>query len=177
MLTASRRYTRRSFACCRPWPRQQVTASADGFYSGPYDGDQPVPRRRAIQANEEISKEVFNDGAMAPTYPVSRAEKLRINGLVGLKDALLPESWRLQLVGLANAKSFPQYVSDVTTWNYEYMDPPPAPSGRPFHQHSDRAAHDRRSCPDKTCGANCHEVWKKQGQVTLLFLGEQQDCC
>ena len=131
VLEASRKYTRRSFAVAA-----LAAAAGYGFcrwvYYSPSEGEQPIPRRRAIQANAKISEDVFDDRAMAPTYPVSRAEKLRINGLVGLKDALLPESWRLQLVGAANAKSFPQYVPDVTTWEYEYMDPPPAPEGDHF---------------------------------------------
>ena len=131
VLATSRKYTRRSFAAAA-----LAAAAGYGFcrwvYYSPSEGEQPIPRRRAIQANAKISEEVFNDRAMAPTYPVSRAEKLRINGLVGLKDALLPESWRLQLVGAANDRNFPQYVPDVTTWEYKYMTPPKTAEGDHF---------------------------------------------
>ena len=103
VVAASRKHTRRSFSVAA-----LAAAAGYGFcrwvYYSPSEGEQPIPRRRAIQANAALSKKVFDDRAMAPTYPVSRAEHLRINGLMGLKDALLPESWRLQLVGAANAK-------------------------------------------------------------------------
>lgn len=131
VLAASRKHTRRSFAIAA-----LAAAAGYGFcrwvYDSPADGDQPVLRRRALEANADVSRAVFDDRALAPTYPVSRAEKLRINGLVGLKDALLPDSWRLQLVGAANVKSFPQYAADVTSWKYQYMDPPKAAEGDHF---------------------------------------------
>ena len=122
VFSASRKYSRRSFAIA-------AVGAAAGFgiyrwvdYSAA-DGMQPVPRRRMFQANAKLSQEVFDERALAPTYPVSRAEKLRINGLIGLKEAIVPESWRLQLVGAANERSFPQHVLDVTAWEYEYVRP------------------------------------------------------
>ena len=131
VLSASRKHTRRSFAVAA-----LAAVAGYGFcrwvYYSPAEGEQPLPRRRALQANARIAEEVFDDRAMAPTYPASRAEKLRINGLVGLKDALLPESWRLQLVGAANERSFSQYVPDVTAWEYKYMDPPKTAEGDHF---------------------------------------------
>jgi hypothetical protein len=119
VLAASRKLTRRSFAVA-------AIGAAAGF--GLYrwvdysrnDGMQPIPRRRALQINAALSREVFNERALSPTYPVARAEHLRINGLIGIKEAILPESWRLQVVGAANERSFPQYVPDVTEWIYEY---------------------------------------------------------
>jgi hypothetical protein len=120
VVAASRKHSRRSFAIA-------ALGAAGGFgiyrwvdYSAA-DGMQPVPRRRMFQINASVSREVFKERALAPTYPLSRSEKLRINGLIGLKEAILPESWRLQLVGAANEKSFSQYVPDVTTWSYEYV--------------------------------------------------------
>lgn len=119
VLAASRKLTRRSFAVT-------VIGAAAGFgfyrwvdYSR-NDGMQPIPRRRAFQANAALSRKVFDERALAPTYPVNQAKNLRINGLIGIKEAILPESWRLQLVGAANEKSFAQYVPDVTAWTYEY---------------------------------------------------------
>ena len=119
VLAASRKLTRRSFAVA-------AIGAAAGFglyrwvdYSRD-DGMQPVPLRRAFQANAALSRKVFDERALAPTYPASRAETLRINGLIGIKEAILPESWRLQLVGAVNEKKFAQYVPDVTAWTYEY---------------------------------------------------------
>jgi hypothetical protein len=59
---------------------------------------------------------------LAPTYSLKRAEELRVNGVYGLKQSMVPESWRLQLTGVANARSYPQYVPDVTAWEYRYED-------------------------------------------------------
>jgi hypothetical protein len=116
---ASRKHTRRSFAVA-------ALGAAAGYgvyrwvdYSAS-DGMQPVPRRRAFQANAALSRALFDERALAPTYPVTRAEHLRINGLIGMKEAMLAESWRLQLVGAANQESFRQYVPDVTSWTYQY---------------------------------------------------------
>jgi hypothetical protein len=119
VLAASRKLTRRGFAVAA------IGAAAGfGFYRwveySRDDGMQPVPLRRAFQANAALSRKVFDERALAPTYPASRAENLRINGLIGIKEAILPESWRLQLVGAANEKHFAQYVPDVTAWTYEY---------------------------------------------------------
>jgi len=119
VLKESRRHTRRSFVIA-------AAGAAAGFGvhqwigSSDVEGRQPKPFRRAFQTNAKLSRAVFDDRALAPTYSVNRAEDLRVNGVYGLKMALTPESWRLQLVGVANAKSFPQYTSDVTAWEYKY---------------------------------------------------------
>src|SRR5580692_5038535 len=121
VLRESRKHTRRSFAIAA------VAAAAGwGFYEwiddSPRLSMQPKPFRRAFQANARLSRTIFDDRALAPTYPLKRAEDLRVNGVYGLKQALLPESWRLQLTGVANARSYPQYVPDVTAWEYQYED-------------------------------------------------------
>jgi hypothetical protein len=118
-LDESRKHTRRSFVVAA------VGAAAGfGVYqwigSSDVEGRQPKPFRRAFQTNAKLSRAVFNDRALAPTYSLNRAEDLRVNGVYGLKEALVPESWRLQLVGVANARSFPQYTGDVTGWEYKY---------------------------------------------------------
>ena len=121
ILRKSRKHTRRSFVVAA------VGAAAGfGLYqwigSSVQVGRQPKPFRKAIEINANLSREVFDDRALAPTYSLNRAENLRVNGVYGLKQALVPESWRLQLVGVANAKSFAQYTSDVTAWEYRYED-------------------------------------------------------
>src|SRR5271168_1822695 len=119
VLRESRKHTRRSFAIA-------AAAAAAGW--GLYEwidrsqrlSMQPKPFRRAFQTNARLSRAIFDDRALAPTYPLKRAEDLRVNGVYGLKQALVPESWRLQLTGVANSHSYPQYVSDVTAWEYQY---------------------------------------------------------
>ena len=119
VLKESRKHTRRSFAVAAAG-----AAAGFGLYQWIERSQrhrmQPKPMRRVFQPNARLSRAIFDDRALAPTYPVSRSEDLRVNGVYGFKEALVPESWRLQLTGVANAKSFPQYAADVTAWEYQY---------------------------------------------------------
>src|ERR1700679_2718347 len=115
----SGRRTRRSFLVAAA-----AVAGGYGFYRwiDRSPGDQRIPRplRKMLNFNAKVSRAVFDERALAPTYPVSRSMELRTNGNYGLKMDLVPESYRLQLVGVENAKRFPQYVGDVTAWEYKY---------------------------------------------------------
>ncbi len=142
VLAESRRHTRRSFAVAAA-----AAAAGFGLYhyiaDGPADDDQPIPRREAFNLNAALARGITGDRALAPTYPLSRAETLRVNGIFGLKRMLVPESYRLQVVGVAGAAARPRYVPDVTAWQYRYTDvetkedkghdtktpPPPANAG------------------------------------------------
>jgi len=79
------------------------------------------PLRKMLNVNAAVSKTIFDERGMAPTYSVSESRELRVNGNYGLKQALVPESYRLQLVGADNAKVHSKYVSDVTAWDYQYV--------------------------------------------------------
>ena len=116
----SARRTRRSFLV------GGVGAAAGyGFYRwiARSPGDQLLPRplRKALNLNATVSRELFDERGSAPTYDVSASKNLRINGNYGLKQDLLPARYRLQVAGLAEAKGFPQYVNDVTKWEYGYV--------------------------------------------------------
>jgi hypothetical protein len=54
-----------------------AAAAGYGLYSWiedrPRDGIQPGPFRRAFQLNAKLSRGLFDERALAPTYPVSRA--------------------------------------------------------------------------------------------------------
>ncbi len=119
VLTASQSHTRRSFAVAAV-----AAAAGYGFWKwvedSPSDDMQPTPIRRAFETNAALSRGVFQEHALAPTYPLSRAENLRINGIYGLKMALVPESWRLQLVGMRDDEKDKRYTKDVTAWEYKY---------------------------------------------------------
>lgn len=119
VLAESRRQTRRAFVVSGV-----ATAAAAGFYGwlnfGKEDDMQPILLRRTFEANAAISRGIFQEHALTPTYPLSRAETLRINGVFGLKRKLQPESWRLQVVGASNAARHPRYSPDVTAWEYRY---------------------------------------------------------
>ena len=153
VIADSRRDTRRSFVVAAA-----SAAAGYGLYRGllhaPSNNMQPEPLQEAYQFNAALSRNLFHDLPLAPTYPLHRAETLRVNGVVGLKRPIKPETWRLQLVGARLAAGHPRFVNDVTAWNYEYapesstedqghdtkVDPkllaaakssPPQPSGQP----------------------------------------------
>ena len=111
--------TRRSFLVAAV-----AAAGGYGFYRwiDRSPGDQSIPRplRQMLDFNAKVARGVFDERGLAPTYPVSRSMELRTNGNYGLKEDLVPESYRLQMVGVQNAKRFPQYVEDVTAWEYKY---------------------------------------------------------
>ncbi|MEO6802948.1 MAG: molybdopterin-dependent oxidoreductase [Granulicella sp.] len=119
ILAQSRKYTRRSFAVAAVG-----AAAAYGFYrwidTSADDMMQPTPLRRAFQTDAKLSRAVFDERALAPTYRLDQAESLRVNGVYGLKQALIPESWRLQLVGVRGQQSHPRFSNDVTAWEYRY---------------------------------------------------------
>ena len=112
VLAESRRYTRRAFAV-----GAAAVAAGYGLHRWIASGDdmmQPTVLRRAFQANAAISRTIFDERSLAPTYPQHLAEELRVNGVYGLKQALVPESWRLQVVGVRDAAQHPRFSPDVT---------------------------------------------------------------
>ncbi len=119
VLAESRSHTRRSFVVAGV-----AAAAGYGFYhwlgDGPSDEGTDNFLRKTLRFNADLSRDVLRDHALAPTYPVSQAENLRVNGVVGLKKTLATEHWRLQLVGMKDAGRHPRYVSDVTAWDYRY---------------------------------------------------------
>ena len=116
----SGRRTRRSFLIA-------AAAAASGYelyrWIDRSPGDQLIPRplRKTLDFNARLARGLFEERGLAPTYPVSKSMELRTNGNYGLKMDLVPESYRLQMVGVDNAKRFPQYVEDVTAWEYKYV--------------------------------------------------------
>lgn len=115
----SGRSTRRSFVVAAA-----ATAGAYGLYRwldrATPEERQPTPLRKAFQVDAAIGGGVFGDRGLAPTYKLSEARELRVNGNYGLKEEIAPENYRIQLVGVANARSYPQYVDDVTSWDYKF---------------------------------------------------------
>jgi len=118
---ASGRHTRRAFVL-----GGAAAAAGIGFYrwlgGEPADEAQPGLLRKTFETNAAIARGIDRDHVLTPTYPVSRAEILRVNGVYGLKMKLVPESWRLQVVGSRDDVRSPAYVKDVTAWEYEYAD-------------------------------------------------------
>ncbi len=115
----SAKRTRRSFLVAGA-----ASLGGYGFYRwiehAPGDETIQRPLRKGLDFNEAVSRGVFDERGLAPTYDQSKSVDLRINGNYGLKQDLVMDSYRLQVVGVANAEKMPQYVKDVTAWNYQY---------------------------------------------------------
>jgi hypothetical protein len=116
----SGRRTRRSFVIAAA-----AAAGGYGFYRwiDHSDGDelQQKPLRDALNNNAAISRAVFDERGLAPTYPVAKSKELRVNGIYGIKEEIAPENYRLQVVGVEGAKRFAQHVDDVTAWDYKFV--------------------------------------------------------
>ena len=77
-----------------------------------------APFRRVLDFNAAIARGLFREKARAPEYERAKAVPLfRRNGDIGLADLKI-EDWRLQLVGVGDPASYPQYSNDVTSWMY-----------------------------------------------------------
>jgi hypothetical protein len=76
--------------------------------------------RKTLNFNADVNRTVFDERGLAPTYSLSEAKPLRLNGTVGLEQVLMASGWRLQLVGSANPENSPLYAKDVTAWDYQY---------------------------------------------------------
>jgi len=115
----SRSHTRRAFvvAAVAATAGYKLYHLIDGNLS---DEMQPEAFRKAFQVNAELSRKVFSERGQAPTYPLSRAENLRVNGVYGLRMTLIPESYRLQVVGVQDAEHHLRFSPDVTAWEYRY---------------------------------------------------------
>jgi hypothetical protein len=121
VLAQSKVYTRRSFIVAAA-----ATAAGVGFYKWldlqPSNEMQPNLLRRVFQSNATLSRGLAREHVLAPTYPLSQAETLRVNGIYGLKVELIPESWRLQVVGVRDDQQRPAFTKDVTAWEYRYAE-------------------------------------------------------
>ena len=119
VLAESRRRTRRAFVGFG-----LAAAGAYGFKryldSAPFNEMIPGLLHKTYALNADVSRAVLREHALAPTYPVAKAETLRVNGVFGLKKMLRPDSYRLQVVGVQDASRHPRYVHDVTAWEYLY---------------------------------------------------------
>src|ERR1700744_5802938 len=115
------RRTRRSFLA-------GGIAAAAGFAAwravdqSPQVGRLQSALRGVIDWNADVSRTLFRERGLSPTFPLSRAVPLRMNGVIGMNQELVPESWRLQVAGVRNPQLSRFYAPDVTAWEYRYTD-------------------------------------------------------
>ena len=69
------------------------------------------PLRRVLQSNEEIARDFFNPGRMAPTFAASRIDPERTNGDYGLSEDFDPSQWKLTVAGLADEEATSKEVT------------------------------------------------------------------
>ncbi len=115
----SARRTRRSFLV-------GGVAAAAGYAAWRAVGhSQPVGElagvlRKSIQTNAALSRAIFADRGLSPTYDFKHVVPARMNAVVGLAKPLVPGTWRLQVTGVQDASRSRLYVPDVTAWEYRY---------------------------------------------------------
>ena len=86
---------------------------------------------RTFRFNERVSQTFFGKNELAPEFSRELAGD-RVNGMIGLDSELDMEDWDLQVVGTANAESYPQFFPDISFGGEDNaprsMDTPPAPN-------------------------------------------------
>lgn len=68
---------------------------------------------RGFKFNEDVSQTLYSPERLAPEFPKSSVQPLRVNGGEGMSAGFDPARWRLQLVGVENPQQFPQFVEDI----------------------------------------------------------------
>ncbi len=67
--------------------------------SAPLIGELESPLRHTLQFNEVIAGKFFSHSRLAPEYPQSAVEPLRVNGGIGLSNEFDVSGWKLQVSG------------------------------------------------------------------------------
>jgi DMSO/TMAO reductase YedYZ molybdopterin-dependent catalytic subunit len=99
----ARRLTRRSFtvgaavafAGLAGWGWLRTRSREDGI---------PWPFRRMLSLNEKLSRIYFREDRLSPNFPAGEAEEPRVNGAIGLSDAINEKAWRLRVRGAGTAE-------------------------------------------------------------------------
>jgi hypothetical protein len=115
MLRISARRTRRSFLV-------MAAAAGSGYWLYNRLGNRRQigmlqwPLRRAEEYNAALFRQIFRERGLAPTYSLSQATDLRLNGDVGLDSDLDLNTWRLKLAGADHAERYRQYSQNMNLW-------------------------------------------------------------
>ena len=112
VLAEARRRSRRSFiglglaglAGLGGW--QWLTAQPD-------NSGIPHRLRRALDANGRFSQAYFKETRLAPEFARRRAKTPRVNGRVGLAEALDPAAWRMRVQGYGTGKTQEFTLADI----------------------------------------------------------------
>jgi molybdopterin-dependent oxidoreductase-like protein protein len=116
LLRISSRRTRRSFLV-------MAAAAGSGYWLYSRLGNcrqigmLQWPLRRAEEYNAGLFRKIFGERGLAPTYSLSQATDLRLNGDIGLDSDLDLDRWRLKLVGADHAERYRQYSKNMNLPN------------------------------------------------------------
>lgn len=134
-----RRLSRRSFL----WAGAAVAASFVGWQwligQREWNGI-PWPFRVALETNENLARDYFRSGRLAPTFPREQAQEPKPNGDVGLSDDVDASTWKLRVLGLAD-------MSQANTQSPPSPDAADAPADK-------KASVKRSTTTDRKQGAN-----------------------
>src|SRR5260370_16823906 len=125
MKKTSQRVERETLAGLQRRSRRGFLAAAVAAVAGggmwEWLNDQPgvdglaSPFRKAMELNAGIARRIFRERTLAPEFERSKAvSSFRRNGDIGLSE-IRPVDWRLQLVGVFNPPSYPQYSRAVSS--------------------------------------------------------------
>ncbi|HEX8327599.1 MAG TPA: molybdopterin-dependent oxidoreductase [Hymenobacter sp.] len=81
--------------------------------SRPNDAGIPQPLRKVLDANSRLTSAYYKQTRLAPEFPRSRARMPRKNGKAGLKTALDPAAWRLQVKDFATGRTQEFSLADI----------------------------------------------------------------
>jgi DMSO/TMAO reductase YedYZ molybdopterin-dependent catalytic subunit len=95
-----RRLSRRGFA----WAAAAALTGSAGWawlVSRTDEDGLPWPFRRVLRLNERLAEAAFRTSRPAPEFPRSAARWPRVNGQIGIDQAIDTAAWRLRVIGLA----------------------------------------------------------------------------
>jgi hypothetical protein len=69
---------------------------------------------RNFRFNESLAQAYYSPSRLAPEFPPESIGELRVNGGEGMSEGFDPAAWRLQVVGVADQKKYPQYKDDIS---------------------------------------------------------------
>ena len=81
--------------------------------SQPADQGIPHPLRKALDANGRLSQAYFKQTRLAPEFARGRAKTPRVNGRVGLAEALDPVAWRMRVQAYGSDKTQEFTLADI----------------------------------------------------------------
>lgn len=75
----------------------------------------PWPLRVGLEIDENLARDYYRSGRLAPTFKREQAQEPKPNGDIGLSDDFDPDSWKLRVIGLADTSQATMKPMPVVT--------------------------------------------------------------